>query len=104
MINAECFIVVLQFSYKIVSLSFGFVLVFKSNNAAYTAEQHLVNFRVFSPCVLNLLFAFLCIICKLMMIKTKRLSNTLFYDNFGYFIFSKTISEFQFLCTSVGYV
>ena len=42
-----CFIVVLQYSYKIVRLPLGFALVFESNNAAYTAEQHLVNFRVF---------------------------------------------------------
>ena len=34
--------VVLQYSYKIVSLPVWFVLVFESNNMPYTAEQQLL--------------------------------------------------------------
>ena len=58
--------------------------------------------------LLNLLFAghsiFLRVICELMMTKSKRLSNKMFYDSFAFFILGETIPEVQFFCSIAGYV
>ena len=66
-----------------------------------TAKHDLVNFRLFSPFLLNYLcFAeylrVLYFICKFIMAKSKRFSNKMFYDSFGYFIIGETTIFLKF--------